>query len=349
MKKTAYILRDGSRLPQAVLCGLLAEEFACYQATLAGLQVCAEADGPPQDAEGVIFLFADCLVEPEALRKALCGMTAKNAVLSAPDGERLGLVLDAEHAEDPMRYIDLLPRVLVRSSCRITAENYQEIFAQRQARLRQKYREDGVFLESDEVTLSPLYTIGRGTFLGRGTVLEGRGRIGQECALIGGTRLHNCVLGDGVRVERSVLLDTEVGNDTTVGPFAYLRPGTRIGAHARIGDFVEIKNSAIGDKTKVSHLTYIGDSDVGRSVNFGCGTVTSNYDGIKKHRTVIEDHVFIGCNTNLIAPVTVGKNSYIAAGSTVTQAVPEGALAIARARQTNKENWVQQNKPELIK
>ena len=137
----------------------------------------------------------------------------------------------------------------------------------------------------------------------------------------------------------SVLLDAKVKSFTTVGPFAYLRPNSCIGEHCRIGDFVEIKNSNIDDGTKVSHLTYVGDSDVGKCVNFGCGTVTVNYDGKNKYRCKIGDEVFIGCNTNLVAPVEVESRAYTAAGSTITKKVPADSLAIARARQENKEGW----------
>ena len=129
------------------------------------------------------------------------------------------------------------------------------------------------------------------------------------------------------------------------GPgFAYGRPGCAIGDDIKVGDFVEVKNSAIGDGTKISHLTYVGDSDVGRKVNFGCGTVTTNYDGVKKYRCTIEDGAFIGCNTNLVAPVTVGAGSYIAAGATITKDVPADALAVARAKQENKEGWAKRRR-----
>ncbi len=124
-----------------------------------------------------------------------------------------------------------------------------------------------------------------------------------------------------------------------VGPFAYIRPNCTVGDDIKVGDFVELKNSTIGDGTKISHLTYVGDTDLGKNINLGCGTVTVNYDGKNKYRCTVEDNCFIGCNTNLIAPVTVGKGSYIAAGSTITDPVPEEALAIARARQTVKPGW----------
>jgi len=124
-----------------------------------------------------------------------------------------------------------------------------------------------------------------------------------------------------------------------VGHYGYMRPNTTIGHLARIGDFVEVKNSTIGDYSKASHLSYIGDTDIGNNANIGCGVVTVNYDGAKKHRTTIKDNTFVGCNVNLIAPVTVEEGAYIAAGTTVTKDVPKDALAIGRCRQENKEGW----------
>ena len=135
-----------------------------------------------------------------------------------------------------------------------------------------------------------------------------------------------------------------MGDETTVGPFAYIRPHCRIGSGVKVGDFVELKNSTVGNDTKISHLTYVGDSDVGRHVNFGCGTVTVNYDGHTKFRTVIGDDAFIGCNTNLVAPVQVGSGAYTAAGSTITDDVPADSLAIARSSQVNKRQWAAKRK-----
>ncbi len=188
------------------------------------------------------------------------------------------------------------------------------------------YIEDGVKIGRDSVVLP-------------GTVLEGDTVIGADCVIGPDTKLKNTIIGDGTEVVKSVGLDCAVGENTTVGPFAYLRPDTKVGNHCRIGDFVELKNSAIGDGTKVSHLTYVGDSDVGERVNFGCGTVTVNYDGAKKYRTTIGNDVFVGCNSNLVAPVTLSDGAYTAAGSTITDDVPESTLAIARARQVNKDKW----------
>lgn len=150
-------------------------------------------------------------------------------------------------------------------------------------------------------------------------------------------------MGQGSRIIASYLTDSTVGENTSIGPFSQLRPNSRIGNNAKIGDFVELKNTTIGDETSIAHLTYIGDSDVGAQVNFGCGVVTANYDGNRKHRTVIGDRAFIGCNTNLIPPVSVGAGAYTAAGTTVDQDVPDGALAIGRSRQEIKEQWAARN------
>ena len=146
-------------------------------------------------------------------------------------------------------------------------------------------------------------------------------------------------IGNNTTILNSVVCKSKIGNGTSVGPFAYIRPNCEIGNEIKVGDFVEIKNSKIADGTKISHLTYVGDSDVGSKVNFGCGTVTVNYDGVNKHRTVIGDNVFIGCNANLVAPVTINDHAFIAAGSTITDDVESDALAIARARQVVKSGW----------
>jgi bifunctional UDP-N-acetylglucosamine pyrophosphorylase/glucosamine-1-phosphate N-acetyltransferase len=136
-----------------------------------------------------------------------------------------------------------------------------------------------------------------------------------------------------------VLSGASVGSNTEIGPFAYLRPGAVIGDNCRVGDFVEVKNSIIGNRTKVAHLGYIGDSDIGENVNWGCGAITANYDGKNKSRTTVMDNVFIGCNSNLIAPVTIGEGAFIAAGSTITDEVPPASLAVARQRQVVKTSW----------
>ena len=194
--------------------------------------------------------------------------------------------------------------------------------------------------------VGPQVAVGVGSTLLPGTILRGCTKIGEGCTIGPNAMIRDCTLGDRVTVNASQLNESTVDTDTTVGPFAYIRPNCHVGRGVKIGDFVELKNSNLGDGTKVSHLTYIGDSDVGQRINFGCGTVTVNYDGEKKYRTVIGDDAFIGCNTNLVAPVTVGDGAYIAAGSTITDNVPPESLAIARERQRLKRNWVQKRRQQ---
>jgi len=196
----------------------------------------------------------------------------------------------------------------------------------------------------DNCYIDPTVKIGAGTQILPGTILRGATVIGENCTVGPNSLLEDAVIGNGVKVNASQIYESSVGDKTSIGPFAYLRPNCRIGSDVKLGDFVEVKNSVIDDGTKVSHLTYIGDSDVGKRINFGCGTVTVNYDRAKKYRTVIGDDAFIGCNTNLIAPVTVGEGAYIAAGSTITDDIPSMALGIARARQSIKENWAVNHK-----
>ncbi len=182
--------------------------------------------------------------------------------------------------------------------------------------------------------------IGEDTVILPNTIISGNTAIGEDCIIGPGSRISNCKIGNNAEVANSIANDSTIGDETHVGPFAYLRPGSIIGSNVKIGDFVEIKKSVIGDKTKISHLTYVGDAEVGQNVNIGCGVVFVNYDGKHKNKTVVGDNSFIGCNTNLVSPVVVHKDAYIAAGSTITDEVPENSLAIARERQVIKEDWV---------
>jgi bifunctional UDP-N-acetylglucosamine pyrophosphorylase/glucosamine-1-phosphate N-acetyltransferase len=182
--------------------------------------------------------------------------------------------------------------------------------------------------------------IGADTIVYPGTIIEGKCKIGEDCIIGPNTRLISSEIENDSEVINSVVVESSVGSDTHVGPFAYIRPGSKIGSHVKIGDFVEIKKSVIGDNTKLSHLTYVGDAEIGKNVNMGCGVVVVNYDGKKKNKTIVGDNAFVGCNVNLVSPLEVGENAYIAAGSTITDKVPENALAIARERQVIKEDWV---------
>ena len=208
-------------------------------------------------------------------------------------------------------------------------------------RINEKHMANGVTLVDPSNTyIEADVVIGKDTIIEPGCMLQGNTVIGENCRIGYNSKLTNMTIKDHVDIEVSVLTDSFVDEGTHVGPFAYVRPNSHIGKNIKVGDFVEIKNANIGDGTKISHLTYIGDADVGEGVNFGCGTVVVNYDGEKKHRSTIGNHAFIGCNTNLVSPVVVEDNAYTAAGSTITRNVPENSLAIARAKQENKENWV---------
>lgn len=216
-----------------------------------------------------------------------------------------------------------------------------------QRRINERLMRSGVTLiDPDNTYIEETVTIGQDTVVYPGCTLQGETAIGSDCTILPHCRMSNAIIGDGTTVEASVLIDCRVGSHTTVGPNAYLRPKANVGDHCRIGDFVEIKNSNIGDGTKVSHLTYVGDADLGKNINLGCGVVFSNYDGKRKYRSTVGDDAFIGCNVNLVSPVSVEAGAYIAAGSTITKDVPGGALAIARERQRNLSGWVETRKAE---
>lgn len=183
--------------------------------------------------------------------------------------------------------------------------------------------------------------IGRDTIIYPYTWLEGSTEIGEDCEIGPNARFTNVKVGNDNHLQFIYAHDCEVKNHVTAGPYVHLRPDTVISDHVKIGNYVEVKNSNVGEGTKLPHLTYIGDSDIGSGVNMGCGCITVNYDGKKKHRTIIGDNAFVGCNTNLVAPVTVQANTYIGAGSTITKEVPENALGIARAKQKNIEGWAE--------
>jgi len=200
--------------------------------------------------------------------------------------------------------------------------------------------DDGVeFVSTDGIIIGRNVRIGRDTLILPGTIIRGDTVIGEKCVLGPNTLIENCTIGSGVTLNSVQAYDTHICDRVKAGPFVQLRPGTVLHDGVKIGDFVEIKNSEIGVNTAVAHLTYLGDSDVGKGVNFGCGCVTANYDGVKKYRTRIGDYAFIGCNTNLIAPVEIGENACTGAGSTITENVPPDALAVERAETKIIENW----------
>ncbi|HSN69354.1 MAG TPA: bifunctional UDP-N-acetylglucosamine diphosphorylase/glucosamine-1-phosphate N-acetyltransferase GlmU, partial [Thermoanaerobaculia bacterium] len=206
--------------------------------------------------------------------------------------------------------------------------------------------DEGVtFRNPAAVSIDSTVTIGQDSAIYPFVVLEGHTEIGRECVLDPGVHLVNVKVGNGVHLKTgTVAEDAEIGDGATVGPYAHLRPATKLGKKTKVGNFVETKKAVFGDGAKASHLSYIGDATVGADVNIGAGTITCNYDGVRKHQTILEDGVFIGSDTQLVAPVRVGKGAYVGAGSTITKDVPPGSLALSRTPQKNIEGWVEKKK-----
>lgn len=199
------------------------------------------------------------------------------------------------------------------------------------------------------VVIEENVTIGKGTVIMPGTMVFSGVTIGENCVIGPNALIKESVIGNNVKLNSVQCYQSKVLDGADIGPFVHIRPNSVVGKNVHLGNFVEVKNSNIDEGTKVSHLTYVGDSDVGKRVNFGCGTVTVNYDGKNKHRTTIGNDCFIGCNTNLVAPVKLYDGSYTAAGSTITEDVPADSLGIARARQVNIDGWREINKERFKK
>lgn len=237
----------------------------------------------------------------------------------------------------------------------VAADDYQETMginsrvqlaqAEKIIRLRklEELMDNGVtIMDPDSTFIDADVTIGNDTVIYPFTWIEGATAIGQGCAIGPNSRIENTTVGDNSTLHFIYAHECKIGNNVTVGPYVHLRPATVLADGVKIGNFVEVKNSQVGENSKIPHLSYIGDTDMGTRVNIGSGTITVNYDGKHKHRTTIEDGAFIGCNSNLVAPVTVGEGAYIAAGSTITKNVPPASLGVARARQNNIDGWVNQ-------
>lgn len=189
-----------------------------------------------------------------------------------------------------------------------------------------------IYIENDVV-------IGRDTVIYPQNLITGNTKIGENCIIHSENKILNSIIKDDVVIKSSFIEDSFIDEKTTIGPYAHLRPKSKLGKKVKIGNFVEVKNSTMGTGSKASHLSYVGDSDIGNDVNIGCGVVFVNYDGKNKHRSIVKDNAFIGSNSNLVAPVVIEEKGYVATGSTVTEDVPAGALCVARARQVIKANW----------
>jgi bifunctional UDP-N-acetylglucosamine pyrophosphorylase/glucosamine-1-phosphate N-acetyltransferase len=240
--------------------------------------------------------------------------------------------------------------LLVENAQEIRGINSRSELAEVSRLVRQKKNEElmaaGVTLIDPATTyVDPEVEIAADTVLHPGVVIEGRTRIGSACEIQAYVRISDSEIGDHVTINSFCLISgAQVANGAALGPFAHLRPGAAIGESAKIGNFVELKNTSFGPRSKANHLSYLGDATIGADVNVGAGTITCNYDGVHKHRTVIEDGAFIGSDSQLVAPVTVGKGAYVGAGSSIVADVPAGALGIARGRQSNVEGWAERRK-----
>ena len=271
----------------------------------------------------------------QALFNALSKVTNQNAqneyyvtdVIGIMDGQ--GLRVDAYKIDDFNEVGGINDRLALAEATQILRD-----------RINREHLLNGVnIVDPSNTYIGRDVVIGVDTTIEPGCIIKGKTVIGNNCHIGPYCEFTNMEIKDNVEIKFSVLSDSIIENGADIGPYARLRTNCHIGENAHLGNFVEMKKAIFGKGSKASHLTYVGDAEVGEDVNFGCGTITSNYDGKNKSLTKIEDHVFIGCNTNLVAPVTVRKNAYIAAGSTITKEVEEDAMAIARARQVNKQGY----------
>ncbi|HET8773514.1 MAG TPA: bifunctional UDP-N-acetylglucosamine diphosphorylase/glucosamine-1-phosphate N-acetyltransferase GlmU [Thermoanaerobaculia bacterium] len=246
-------------------------------------------------------------------------------------GHRVGAVV----ADDPAEALGVNSRAEL-------AQVENEI----QRRVVARLMSEGVtFRNPATVVIDSSVTIGPDTVVYPFVTLEGNTRIGEGCVVDPGVHLNNVTVGDDVHLKTgTVAEDAIIEDEATVGPYAHLRPGTRLGRSVKVGNFVETKKATFGEGAKASHLSYIGDAEVGADANIGAGTITCNYDGVNKHRTIIEEGAFIGSDSQLVAPVRIGRGAYVGAGSTITKDVPPGALATSRTPQSVKEGWAERKK-----
>ena len=208
-------------------------------------------------------------------------------------------------------------------------------------RINKKLMLSGVsFIDPDNAYIDDSVQIGKNTVIYPGVIIRGETIIGQDCVIGENTTIENSYIADRVEIISSRIIESQVGEGTKIGPFAYLRPKSHLGKNVKIGDFVEVKNASIDDNSKASHLSYIGDATVGKDVNIGCGVVFVNYDGKNKFMSVVEDGAFIGSNSNIVAPVKISERAYVAAGTTVCRDVPTGVLCLGRVKEKHIEGWV---------
>ncbi|MDO5026401.1 MAG: bifunctional UDP-N-acetylglucosamine diphosphorylase/glucosamine-1-phosphate N-acetyltransferase GlmU [Tissierellia bacterium] len=212
-------------------------------------------------------------------------------------------------------------------------------------KINESYMNDGVIIETPEiVSIEPGVRIGKDTYISGNVYISGETIIGEDCTILGSTRIESSKIGNEVKIDNSIIESSTMDDYSDIGPYSHLRPKANIGKSVHIGNFVEVKNASLGEGTKAGHLAYIGDSDLGKNINIGCGVIFVNYDGKFKHRSKVGDNAFVGSNSNIIAPVTLADRAYIAAGSTITRDVDEGELSIERAEQKNIKGYSDKKK-----
>ncbi|MFW5780701.1 MAG: hypothetical protein ACOCWI_04550 [Bacillota bacterium] len=280
-----------------------------------------------EEAEFTALIYHDTPLVDIAFLNELC---------KKGDGFKLGDgFIKKRGYKDELKEIDDIRASQIKKLCDVTP-----IYNFLREKVKEYYKDkDILFYDIDSCYIDMTVEIGEGSIIHPMVNLKGKTKLGKNCVIFSQTDLIDTTVGNCVDIRSSYSLNAVIGDFTTVGPFACLRKGAKVGAYCRVGDFVEIKNSEIGDNTKMAHLAYVGDATVGHNTNVGCGTVFANYNGKIKQRCVVGSNVFIGANSNLVAPVVVNDGAYIAAGSTVTHDVPGGNLCIARSRQVLKNNW----------
>lgn len=300
------------------------------------LRIVEQKDGTPEELASHEVNTGIYAFDSEALWPALAKIDSNNAQGELYITDVIGIlvkegqVVSAAMTEDHEETLGINSRAQL-------AEGEQIL----KLRKNRELMDQGVtIIDPNNTYVETSVEVGADTILYPGTILEGETKIGKNCKIGPHTRLTNVIVGDDNYIHFTYGHDCEVKNGADVGPYVHLRPKTVIGDKVHIGNFVEVKNSVVGTGTKFPHLSYIGDSDVGSGVNIGCGTITVNYNGSEKSRTTIKDRAFVGCNSNLVAPVTIGEEGYVGAGSTITKDVPSRALAVARGKQRNIEGWV---------
>ena len=273
----------------------------------------------------------------KALKEALPRLQNNNAQKEYYLTDVLSIIKDLGQKAGIFKILDYEEIMAVNSR-----EQLAEVEEIMRRRINNKHMVNGVtIINPNHTYIGKNVIIGQDTIIHPGAILIGKTIIGSDCIIGHNSKIQDSHLGSFISVESSTITQSKIDDYTSVGPYAYLRPGSDIGKHVKIGDFVEVKNSSIGDYSKASHLAYIGDAEIGKHVNIGCGVVFVNYDGKNKNKTIVEDHGFIGSNSNLVAPVIIREHGYVASGSTITKEVPKGTLAVARSKQENKEGWVE--------